>query len=122
LIEKYDIQNFVLTTSIFPMLSYIRDTFPKDKINILSSNLIEDWWTEEFGNYFLSSYAKLAGADGIDTGKPKFWTQKRVKWFHKKGFRVSGHLSTDTNEENQKLSKLGLDTCTADKLDILRWK
>lgn len=122
LIKKYQILNFVLSSSIFPMLKYIRDIFPNDKINLLSSNLIEDWWTEEFGNYFLSSYARLAGADGIDTGKPGFWNQKRVEWFHKKGFRVSGHLSTDTKEEYQQLLKLGMDTCTADKLDILKWK
>jgi hypothetical protein len=84
--------------------------------------LIQDWWTEEFGNYFLYNYAKLTGADGIDTGNPGFWTKKRVEWFHENGFRVGGHLSTDTKEEYQQLLKLGMDTCTADKLDILKWK
>lgn len=122
LVKKYKLKNIVLTSGVFPMLKYIRDTFPKEKINLLSSNLIEDWWTEEFGNYFLSSYAKLAGAGGIDTGYPGFWTKKRVEWFHKNGFRVSGHLSTDTKEEYQQLLKLGIDICTADKLDILKWK
>ena len=122
LIKKHKVKDFVLTSSVFPMLRYIRDIFPKNKMNLLSSNLIEDWWTEDFGNYFLSSYAKLAGADGIDTGNSGFWTKKRVEFFHNNGFRVSGHLSTDTKEEYQQLLKLGMDTCTADNLDILKWK
>ena len=122
IVDRYKPKDVVLSSSVFPMLKYIKDTFPEGKINLLSSNLIEDWWTEEFGNYFLSSYAKLTGANGIDTGNPGFWTKKRVEWFHKNGFRVSGHLSTDTKEEYQQLLKLGIDTCTADKLDILKRK
>lgn len=102
------------------MIKYIRDVFLTENINLLSSRLIEEWWTEEFGNYFLSSYAKLAGANGIDTGSPGFWIKRRVDFFHNNGFSASGYLSTDSVDEYQKLLKLGIDVCTADNLDILK--
>jgi len=104
LIDKHKVKNFVLSSSIFPLLRYMRELFSDSKINLLSNRLIEDWWTYDFGNNFLLNYAKLTGADGIDTGNPGFWTKERVKFFHEKGLRVSGFLSTDTKEEYDQTS------------------
>ncbi len=122
LVERYHVENYVLTSSVFPLLKYTREVFPKAKINLLATRLIEDWWTEDFGNYFLLSYLKLTGADAVDTGYPNFWTKKKVEYFHDRGFRVCGHLSTDTKEELKKSTTLNLDACTADNLNILRWR
>ena len=122
LIKRYNVSNYVLTSSIFPMLRYISEVFPKSKINLLSTQLIEEWWTYDFGNYFLFSYLKLAGANGIDTGYPDFWTKKRVDYFHNYGVRTSGHLATVSKEELENALSCGLDTCTADNLDILKWR
>lgn len=122
LIKKYDIQNYVLTSSVFPLLKYIRGKFPKARINLLANRLAEEWWTEEFGNYFLELYLKLTGADAIDMGYPDFWTKQRVKYFHERGYRTCGHILTSKKEELEKFSGLGLDSCTADNLDILKWR
>ena len=122
LVEKHNIENYVLTSSIFPLLKHVRDVFPDGKINLLATRLIEDWWTKDFGNYFLLNYLELTGADGLDTGKQGFWTKERVSFFHNKGFRCSGHLVAATKGEWHNNSRLGLDACTADNLDILKWR
>lgn len=120
LLKQYDAVDFELTSSVFPLLQYVREIMPEAKIGLIANPLVEDWWTEEFGDYFLMNYLKLTKADGVHIGKPDFWNQERIRKYHEKGFRVCGQLFTDAKEEYEKLVAKGIDSCTADKLDILR--
>ncbi len=123
LVNKFQLTNLELSSSIYPLLPYIREAFPKADVQLIGYRLVEEWWTEEFGNYFLMKYMELTRANLISIGKPaNFWNKERVKIFHQSGYKVGGHLSTDTREELEKLITDGVDECTADKLDILKWK
>jgi glycerophosphoryl diester phosphodiesterase len=123
LTEKYQITNLELSSSLYPLLPYVREVYPKADIQLIGYRLIEEWWTEDFGNYFLMKYLELTGANVISIGKPdNFWSKERVEIFHKNGFKVESHLYTDTKEEYFNLEEAGVDASTADKLEVLKWR
>jgi len=123
IIEQYQPKNFELTSSVYPLVKYIKDILPQAEVGLIANSLVEDWWTVDFGNYFLESYLKLTGADGLIVGALKdFWNKDRVDWFHKRSYRVGAHLFTDKKDEFEKMKSYGLDCCTVDDLDVLRWK
>lgn len=123
LIKKHHIVNYELTSSIYPLVKHMREMLPKAKVGLLAHQLVQDWWTEEFGDNFLTSYLKLTGADGIHIGQPEgFWNKKRVKRFHDMKYRVCAHLPTNSKEDYNKQVSFGIDSSTSDDLDVLKWK
>lgn len=123
LVDEYKVSNIEITSSVYPLLPYIRSVFPKSDIQLIGYRLVEEWWTEEFGNYFFMKYLELTRANLLSIGKPEnFWNKDRVGLFHKNGFKAGGHLYTDAKEEYEKLVIAGVDECTADNLEVLRWK
>ncbi len=124
LVKKHKLENFEVTSSVLPLLKYIRELAPRANIGMITKPyLIEDWMTEEFGDYLMMSYLKLTGASTIWLDKPKdFWNKERVERFHKKGYKIGSHLPTDSKEDYEKLVSLGIDSCTADDLGVLRWR
>jgi glycerophosphoryl diester phosphodiesterase len=88
-IEKYKVTNLELSSSVYPLLPYIREVFLNVDVQLIGYRLIEEWWTEDFGNYFLMEYLELTRANAISIGKPEnFWSKERVEVFHKNGFKV----------------------------------
>ncbi|OGM24613.1 hypothetical protein A2962_01525 [Candidatus Woesebacteria bacterium RIFCSPLOWO2_01_FULL_39_61] len=124
LVYKHKLENFEITSGILPLLRYIRELAPKANIGMITKPyLIEDWMTEEFGDYLMLSYLKLTGASTIWLDKPEgFWNKDRVERFHKKGYKIGSHLPTDSKEDYEKLLSLGIDSCTADDLNVLKWR
>jgi len=124
LVNKYKLENYEITSSVLPLLKYIRELASKANIGmIIKPYLIENWMTEEFGDYLMMSYLKLTGASTVWLDKPEnFWNKGRVKRFHKKGYKVGSHLPTDSKENYQRLVSLEIDSCTADDLNVLKWR
>lgn len=124
LVKKYKLKNYEITSSILPLLKYIRELTPKANIGMIAKPyLTEDWMTEEFEDYLMMGYLKLTGASTIWLDKPEYFgSKKRVEKFHKKGYRVGSHLPTDSKEDYERAVSLGIDGCTADDLNVLKWR
>jgi glycerophosphoryl diester phosphodiesterase len=123
LVERYKVTNLELSSSVYPLLPYVREVFPRADVQLIGYRLVEEWWTEDFGNYFLMKYLELTRANVISIGKPEnFWNKNRVEMFHKNGFKVESHLYTDTKEEYENLLEAGVNASTADKLEVLKWR
>jgi glycerophosphoryl diester phosphodiesterase len=121
LIKQHQPQDFEVTSSIYPLLRSIREILPEAEVGLIANSLPQNWWTEEFGNYFLESYLKLTGAQHLHLGGIKgFWTKNRINWFHEKDYQVSAHLFSAEKAEYDKAVLLGFDSCTADDLDIIQ--
>jgi len=51
-VNKYKLKNYEITSGILPLLKYMRELAPKANIGMITKPyLIEDWMTEEFGDY-----------------------------------------------------------------------
>ncbi len=124
LVKKYKLENYEITSGILPLLKYIRELAPNANIGMITKPyLIEEWMTAEFGDYLMMNYLKLTGASTIWLDKPEsFWDKERVDRFHKKGYKIGSHLPTNSKEGYEKLLSLGIDSCTADDLEVLRWR
>lgn len=119
-IKKFPPKDMEITSSVHPLIPYIRAAFPKTNIGeIFPDKLFENWMTEEFLEMFFEGYLKLTGANVIHL--PTFLFSQRVLGSLKnKGFLLHHHLKTDEVKEYQKLKDLSIDLVTFDNINLLK--
>lgn len=121
LINKYQIRNFELTTSVVPLVSHLRDNFPQARIGLIFRRLlIEDWMTPDFKNYWIQKHLELSGANVLHLDLD-LYTPQLVDRLHQQKIILHTHLSTADRQKWEHCQQLGLDQCTFDDPAILKW-
>jgi glycerophosphoryl diester phosphodiesterase len=124
IIKETNLSNFEITSSVLPLLSHVRKQVPHAVIGmIIKPYLIEDWMSEDFRDELMMGYFELTGANSIWLDKPEnFWNKVRVNKYHSMGYKVNSHLCDDNEKIYNELSGMDIDSCTADDLQVVRFK
>lgn len=119
LIKKFNPPNYTITSSILPLLAYVRQKVPLAIIGaIIKPYFFELWMTVEFINQFVSGVMKLTTANVVQL-YPQQYLKSLIDILKKQGFITHGHIYTDKIEEFKKIRKLGVDRCTFDNINLL---
>ncbi|MFA9288914.1 MAG: glycerophosphodiester phosphodiesterase [Weeksellaceae bacterium] len=119
-LEQTNPKDYEITSSVLPLLQYVRETIPTAKIGmIFNSKLLEPWMTEEFIIEMLLGYMKLTGANVLHLDQ-SIYTQKLVEVFHDQGYVLHTHLTPATKANYLAIQELGIDQCTFDDINVLK--
>lgn len=120
LIQKHPVPDLEVTTSIVPLLPFIRKEFPKVLVGfIFRRSLIEDWMTPNFISYWILKHLELAGANVLHLDVD-LYTEKLVTDLKGHGIVLHTHLKTADQSMWQRVCSLGIDQCTFDNPAILK--
>lgn len=120
LVREYKPKDIEITTSILPLLPYIKKEFQNEKIGLIhAAKLIENWMPKEFIEELLISYLKLTGANVLHL-QLEHYTPEIINLLHKNKFLAHSHLKDDNLEQYNKLLKLGIDQFTTDDINLLK--
>lgn len=120
LVENHQVQDIEITTSVVPLISHIRNSFPNELVGLIFRRwLIEEWMTPEFVSQWILKHLELSGANVLhldtDLYKPKL-----VSDLKKQGIVLHTHLKTADSALIQKVIDLGINQCTFDDSAILK--
>ena len=119
LIKQHKPKDFELTSSVLPLLPYIKKEFPNEKIGLIfQEKLIEDWMTKEFVEELALAYMKLTGAN-VSHIALDYWSDNLVKIMHENNFLTHTHLKDTNLEKYKKVLELKIDQCTFDDITLL---
>lgn len=118
-INKFLLKDVEITSSIHPLIPYVKEAFPKHLVGeIFPDRLFEEWMTNEFLEHYFLGYLQLTKAGAIHLPTFIFNTQI-IKSLKKKGYLLHHHLKTDNKEDYEKLVNLGIDFATFDDINLL---
>lgn len=119
LIKKYHPLKFEITSSVLPILPYVRELFPKANIGaIFKPYLFESYMTKDLIWRLIVGYMHLTKAN-VSHLYPKQFDKSLINYLQEKGFKVHGHIYSDQIEEYNKIVSLGFDKATFDKITLL---
>jgi len=120
LIRQYEVTNYEITSSILPLLSYVKDVLPEAKTGMIFKPYhLEDWMTPTVVLDYLSGYMELARCDVLHLNL-ELYTPELVMELHKRNYILHTHLKSADSEIFNKVKELGLDQCTFDDIAILK--
>lgn len=119
LIKKYNPPNYTITSSVLPLLSYVRKEFPQASLGaIIKPYFFESWMTPKLIRRFILGIMNLTTANAVHLYPPQY-TKSLVSFLKKQGFITHSHIFTDDLKEFNKTIKLGVDVCTFDNINLL---
>jgi len=124
LIGSYSSANIEITTSVLPMVPYIRAALPKARIGIIFQHShFEDWMPREFISDKILALMTLLQAQ-IAHIPPAVIDTDLVNACHEAGLKVHVHVAKSDAAgalvEYEKLQGLGVDQCTSDNIDFIQ--
>lgn len=120
-LEKHQLSNYELTTSVMPLVHHIRQEFSKARIGLIFRRwLIEEWMPPEFRLRWLSKHLELSGANVLHLDLD-LYTPELAEGLKKQGFSLHSHLKTANKDDWEKLKVLGIDQCTFDDPELLNY-
>ncbi len=120
LIRKYQPKDYELTSSVLPLIPYIKKEFLNEKIGIIvKESLIEPWMTEEFIEKLLLSYMKLTGGNILHLPF-EHYTQNIIDIMHANSFLTHTHLKKEMSNQFMEVVKLGIDQITIDDINLIK--
>lgn len=118
-IKRANPPKFEITSSVYPILSYIRAALPHASIGAIFPNkFIEDWMTKDFLVEYLSGYMATTGANTIHV-PPSYYDADGIQK-PKKSYTVHHHIKSSDKEEYDRLVSLGIDCVTFDNIGLLK--
>jgi glycerophosphoryl diester phosphodiesterase len=125
IIIQHDSSNIEITSSIFPIFSYLRQVLPKIYMRaIFHPFYFEDWMTEEFINQKIVKYCSLMKVNIVHLP----WliiNQKLVKNCHQNNLKVHSHICREDMKNQVKnyeqMQKIEVDQCTFDDINLLKY-
>lgn len=123
LLSTYKNSDFEITTSIFPLVSYLRKEFPIISLGVIfHEKEFEEWMTDEFIQFKIIQYMRLLKAN-VAHIPWKIVDTKIVEGCHQNRFKVHSHiykqnLDIQTNIYRE-MKKLEIDQCTFDDILLL---
>lgn len=119
IIDEYEPKDYLVTSSILPLLPAARRCMPKANIGmIFRKDLLETWMTEEFKIEYLRNYLLLTKSNTLNLDLDNY-TENLAKALHRYKFRLHSHLSDTDLSKYKKLVSLGIDECTFNDIEIL---
>lgn len=123
LLEEYKNADLEITTSIFPLVSYLRTEFPEIPIGVIfHEKEFEAWMTKAFIIRKIVKMMKLFKAQKAHI-PTKFLDKEMIEACHVNAFAVHGHIHKKPIDEQvtiyKKFEELGVDQCTFDDIDLL---
>lgn len=120
LIEKYEVQDFEITTSVIPLVSHIRAAFPNALVGLIFRRwLVEDWMIPEFVSQWILKHLELSGANVLHLDID-LYNQKLASDLKRAGIVLHTHLKSADEKALQKVIDLGINQCTFDDPSILK--
>ncbi len=120
LIEKYQVQDFEITSSVIPLVSHIRAAFPNALVGLIFRRwLIEDWMTPEFVSTWVLNHLELSGANVLHLDID-LYNQKLASDLKRAGIVLHTHLKSADEKTLQKVIELGINQCTFDDPETLK--
>lgn len=120
LIEKYQVQDFEITTSVIPLVPHIRAAFPNALVGLIFRRwLIEDWMAPEFVSHWVLKHLELSGANVLHLDID-LYNQKLASDLKQAGIVLHTHLKSADEKALQKVIELGLNQCTFDDPETLK--
>lgn len=120
IIEEYKNADIEITSSISPLLIYVKEILPDIKTGLIfKKKLLEDWMTEDIILKYLLGYFRLTHADILHLDL-SIYTPAIVLALKQNNCFLHTHLTSANLEEYQKIVYLGIDQCTFDDIDILQ--
>lgn len=123
LLSKYRKTDIEITTSIYPLVSYLRTEFSYIPLGIIfGEKEFEDWMTKEFSDVMVIKMMKLFRAN-VAHVPWRIVDENFVKDCHNKNMKIHGHIYKQTLDEQlsiyKKMEKLDIDQCTFDDMSLL---
>ncbi len=120
LLDKYNPINYEITSSILPLLPYIREIIPTAKIGmIFKSYHIENWMTDEFIPNMLLGYMKLTKSNILHLELEKY-NQEIASLLYENKYLTHTHLKSDYLKDYSRAVSLRLDQCSFDDINLLK--
>lgn len=121
-IHHYQPPDLEVTSSVQPLLPQIAKYFPNAHRGLIFRRwLIEEWMPPDFRMYWLLHHLKWTQATvlhlDLDLYFPELITQ-----LHAHGHLAHTHLKDASKEAFEKVIELGIDQCTCDDLEVLKWR
>lgn len=123
LLSKYENSDFEITTSIFPLVNYLRKEFPTISLGVIFlEKEFEAWMTNEFICLKVIKMMKLLKVN--DTHMPwKVINQNIVNSCHKQRIQLHSHIYKQSLnaqlEIYKKMKEFGVDQSTFDDISLL---
>jgi glycerophosphoryl diester phosphodiesterase len=124
IIRAYKNADFELTTSVWPVVHYLRQTFPDIRLGIIfHSNDFETWMTEEFVCTKVTKLMKLMQGNVAHLPWEIIMSYPSVvNACHKSGIKVHSHIFKQELEAEtaiyRKMRELTIDQCTFDDIRL----
>ena len=118
-INKLRPPDIEVTSSVHPILSYVKSKLPTTDIGAIFKNtFIEPWMSEEFIIEHLDGFMKLTTSDVIHF-PPSIYSTKIISTL-KKSYITHHHLQTGDTKEYERLKNLNIDRATFDDIKLLQ--
>lgn len=120
LIDKHQVQDFEIATSVIPLVPHIRATFSNALVGLIFRRwLIEDWMIPEFVSQWILKHLELSGANVLHLDID-LYNQKLASDLKRAGIVLHTHLKSADEKALQKVIELGLNQCTFDDPETLK--
>ncbi len=118
-LAPYDAPDLEITTSIHPVIPYLRNALPAIRIGaIFFDHALQPWMTDAFITDYFASQLALTGATDIHV-PPSFTYGRTVRDLKSLGYRVHHFLKTDDPAAYRRLSDMGVDSAVFDDIGLL---
>ncbi|HSW79956.1 MAG TPA: glycerophosphodiester phosphodiesterase [Candidatus Saccharimonadales bacterium] len=125
LISKYPTADIEITTSVWPLVSYLRKNFPAINLGIIFLDKeFEDWMTEDFICTKILSMMKLMNANVAHIPwKILVVNPTMIERLHDLKMKIHSHIfKQDINKEKEiykQMVELEVDQCTIDDIELI---
>jgi len=123
LLSKYAGSDFEITTSVFPLVFYLRKEFPMISIGVIFHDKdFEEWMTDEFIQLKVLQFMRLFKAN-VAHIPWKIVNKNIVDSCHQNGFKIHSHIYKQNLDIQMKIYKkmenFGIDQCSIDDILLL---
>ncbi|NMB84107.1 glycerophosphodiester phosphodiesterase [Candidatus Roizmanbacteria bacterium] len=124
LLSQYGKANVEITTSVYPLVKYLRQEFPKVSIGIIYNEKEFEWWMDgKFINNKIVKYTKLYQAN-VAHVPWKAASREMADQCHKNNLKLHSHILKQSLSKQirtyREMREAGIDQCTFDDIFVLQ--
>ncbi len=121
-LEKHEVKDVELTSSIIPLVARLSAAFPDALVGmIFKESLFASFMTPDYISYWVIKHLQLAGASSVHIDLRQY-THRLVTDLHAAGIIVHAHLFTDQRSDWDRVMELGIDQSTFDDPKVLQYR
>lgn len=122
IIDRFASADIEITSSITPLLAYVKEALPQVKTGLIfQKKLLDEWMTEKIIMKFILGYLRLTRADILHLDLSVYTPAIMLALKHNNQHSHT-HLTSASLTDYQKVVALGIDQCTVDDLSVLEYR